>query len=87
MKSYIYNLLHEASSDEAKILLELFVEYYKSFTYTEENSFECFYLHIPSNQSHYDFFHKYESKGEQDIEGTPIHWRIICYDKLQIWLA
>lgn len=86
MKPYILSLLQKASSDEAKILCKLIFEYYRSLTYTEANSFECFYLHIPSDYSDYDFFHNCEGKGERNIEGTPIHWRVICYDKLQLWL-
>ncbi len=86
MKSYIMSMLRKGSSDEASKLLEIFVQYHGCFKYTEEFAFECFYFHIPYDHSYYDFFHNYEGKGEQNIKGTPIHWRVVCYDKLQIWL-
>lgn len=87
MKIYILKLLRKSSTDEAIKLDETLLKYYACFQYTEANSFECFYLRIPHDAPHYDFFHNYESKGEQNVEGTPIHWRVVCYDKLQIWLA
>jgi len=92
MKTYIYGLLRKKvfsneANDEAKYLKEVLTQYYKEFHYTDFNSFECFYFHIPSDCPYYGFFHEYESQDERVVEGTPIHWRVVCYDKLQIWLS
>ncbi len=86
MKSYIVSLLRKSSSTDAKMLLQVLLHYYSYFKYTEENHFECFSVTIPRNFFNYDFFHEHQLREIQNIQGTPIHWRMVYLDKLQIWL-
>ena len=89
MKDYILHLLSRAGSNSAiaKTIHDVLEKRLVFLIYVQKKTLDFFSFHIPPNDPHYSILREYESKGEQTIEGSDIHFKVTPDDRLCIWLA